>query len=947
MLGDLEIPVSESSPLLDPRQLVRIEATHRGYLYQHLYAAACLLLAGRTRAQAIVVEHDEDVEIVHPDRRVYVQVKTRTTPLVFSDINGALQRFESLREEHRSGGRSGRASFVLISNIAPGANLLAKLNGAGWPKDVALRWPDGPSQEDAPFPHPWPDIGSAVAACTALAAALPFGLLAPETLVWKLAGCVTQASAGEPPRQDHTFQASELPGLFEQLIVQWQDFPAPPERYRPQVDEPALLSTTPVRIITGFSGAGKTAWVSQAAVHTVGAAAYVDVIDTPGPALASSLARELAARLFGRTGGGLGEILLPGASGLEILQLIGARLTAQGQEVTVVLDNAHCLPASDLRAVIQHTRGLKFTLLCQPGRNVQELEALLAISAEPLRGWAPDTIAQEAAAAGCRGDFAACQRLADLTGGLPLYIQNAMSVTAAQYDGSLRDFCADLEAQTNVVETAQEIILARVFEGLPLQTRAAVGVLSLSDIPLERGEVSALLAESLQLDERSVAVILRQLRPTGSIEIFGGDRIKIHSAIGLLGQAHLAAMGAEPERKAQVALKDLLSNALQRGWEMARLSLYLRMLAATGDIKPLVEFATDELFHEMGIGPEVMAFLEAAAIAKDTDPEDRFWALDGLAFSDTKQDKFQKASEWLDMMDQLIAEHDLGVTERLAVGMKRMNLLAMSGDHEGVLAAFLTVSELLPDRPGHLRIFRYNAARALLDLGRFEEASDEIGELIEEYYEVLGLTPKDITGRNARDIRPLLKEDHNLVDNLKHLADCLDMYGRIANAMGGTSPFARIHAMKFYELAQAPDSLIRVGQDLVDEFVGRNDFIGARQMIETNLLPNVLHLKLAARIIPVRSQYAVVLAMCGDFAAADAEMARLAPYEAGLDERGQWELRNQRKAIAKLRLTGPPPQLRLGRPPAAVRPTGPPRTKVGRNEPCPCGSGRKYKKCHG
>ncbi|MBK9320663.1 MAG: SEC-C domain-containing protein [Bacteroidetes bacterium] len=23
------------------------------------------------------------------------------------------------------------------------------------------------------------------------------------------------------------------------------------------------------------------------------------------------------------------------------------------------------------------------------------------------------------------------------------------------------------------------------------------------------------------------------------------------------------------------------------------------------------------------------------------------------------------------------------------------------------------------------------------------------------------------------------------------------------------------------------------------------------------------------------------------------------------------------------------------------------RTKVGRNEPCPCGSGKKYKSCHG
>ena len=35
----------------------------------------------------------------------------------------------------------------------------------------------------------------------------------------------------------------------------------------------------------------------------------------------------------------------------------------------------------------------------------------------------------------------------------------------------------------------------------------------------------------------------------------------------------------------------------------------------------------------------------------------------------------------------------------------------------------------------------------------------------------------------------------------------------------------------------------------------------------------------------------------------------------------------------------PPPQPRT-----SVQPTGP---KVGRNEPCPCGSGKKYKKCHG
>jgi uncharacterized protein YecA (UPF0149 family) len=33
-----------------------------------------------------------------------------------------------------------------------------------------------------------------------------------------------------------------------------------------------------------------------------------------------------------------------------------------------------------------------------------------------------------------------------------------------------------------------------------------------------------------------------------------------------------------------------------------------------------------------------------------------------------------------------------------------------------------------------------------------------------------------------------------------------------------------------------------------------------------------------------------------------------------------------------------------GEKPETVRREGP---RVGRNDPCPCGSGRKYKKCHG
>src|SRR5580698_5862272 len=92
-----------TSTVLDIRQLERIEAVHRGFLFQHLYAVACLFLASGAGATDIIVEHDEDVEIALPARRLYVQVKTRREPLVYSDIEGAVRRFDALRKEHESG----------------------------------------------------------------------------------------------------------------------------------------------------------------------------------------------------------------------------------------------------------------------------------------------------------------------------------------------------------------------------------------------------------------------------------------------------------------------------------------------------------------------------------------------------------------------------------------------------------------------------------------------------------------------------------------------------------------------------------------------------------------------------------------------------------------------------------------------------------------------------
>lgn len=54
----------EKVAVVSERQLIRIEAVHRGFLYQHLYGAACLLLAGAAGVERVVVERDEDVEVV-------------------------------------------------------------------------------------------------------------------------------------------------------------------------------------------------------------------------------------------------------------------------------------------------------------------------------------------------------------------------------------------------------------------------------------------------------------------------------------------------------------------------------------------------------------------------------------------------------------------------------------------------------------------------------------------------------------------------------------------------------------------------------------------------------------------------------------------------------------------------------------------------------------------
>ncbi|ATB26898.1 SEC-C domain-containing protein [Melittangium boletus] len=941
--------MDEGRPVVvDTAQLTRIEAVHRGFLFQHLYAARSLLLTPGTDVLAVIVESDEDVEIVRANGRTYVQVKFRAGPLGNTDIEAALERFDTYRRLHQSGARPGEAVFVIATNAPLTPSFANRVADPSWPRDVRIDHPGSAASGDPVTPISPASLADAFNVCRELAARLPYALLSPETLVWKLAGAVMAAASGAAPRADHAFRPDELTGLFEQIVIQLQDFPAPPSVYRAQADEPTLLADAPLRLIAGYSGAGKTAWVSQAALHTVGDLAYYDLREVPGPSLASGLSRDLAARIYGASGGRLGEVLLPGASGLEILKGLARRLVSEGRKLTVVLDNAHGPQPSDVEAAVRAAPGLNFVLLCQPGAHQLELARRLGVESETLHGWSPDAIAAEAASMNCRANLADCQALLALTGGLPLYVQNALTVARSELGGDVAALCAQFSALTHSVETVQELILSRTVDALSGLARHALGVLSLSDVPLSHEEIVGVVTASLGIDGRAAAGLLRGLRTAAVLEVFGGDRLKIHDAFRLLGRAQLASLGADSEGAAYRSLRDVLLTSLKADWNYPKQKLFMRILAETVDVKTLVQLGTDELFHEMGLWPEIEAHLRKAAESDSVEPESRFWALDGIVFNAMREGGDIRPH--IERMKRLVTDHDLGQDERLAVGMKEMNLLAREGRADAAMRVKVETQAALKATPAHQRIFRYNAAVALYQLGEHDKAASEAFAVAQEYYDLLGISPQVVLGRNPSKLRPLLKESDDVEDDCKHLADCLDLYAKALNTDGGDAMFARVHAMKFYELAHAPESLIRVGQDLVDEFIGRCDYIGARQVFDANLLPILQQFKLAAYIIPVRSHYAVTLAYCGDFGGAEAEMARLVPYEAGLSATGRLELQKQRQIIAKLRRNPPPPQWLP--PPGFPLPDAAPRSaerlrKLGRNELCFCGSGKKYKKCHG
>jgi hypothetical protein len=932
---------------LDQAQLARIENVHGGFLYQHLYTAAVLLQSASLNWTSVNIEHDEDLEIVSADLHLYVQVKKRSDRLIFSDVEDAINRFNPIRDLHSKRQRSGVPQLWIVCNSILGPDLAARLTRGDWPTDVFLRTPAACSGNPDLLPTPAANIFEAVSACTVWARQVPHSTLSAATLVWKLAAWIQLIASGTT--NDHQVTAGDLVPLFEQLLLQLQQFPTAVVNYRPHENEPPLVSQAPVRVITGFSGSGKTSWAAEVDLHQAGVPVYFDVSDLPGSGVASSLVRELAARLLPTDTNERQAILLPGVLGLQALRVIDRYIISTNANVTVFLDNAHRMSNADIAELIAALAHVKWIVLAQPWPGVAHIEGRYGIAQERLSGWSIATVSKEVELSESFGSPNTCEHLRVITGGLPLFVRDTCRIAKLQYRGDVEACCRAIAGLVTVQTTSQEVIATEVFRKVSAPARQCAAILSLVTMPLDRGQVFSMIAAGSSENSRWVAKCLRELSDWGIVQHLRNGDVRLHDMFGVLATGEQDQLSSDVLTRSREALLARLLR-VETGGGIERFRLMCRILLDVGRIEDLVDVATGnaEMINEYGVAEEISELIRKAASNPNLSSENRFWAQDTLAFWAIQEGEFDTAAALIDQMTVEMERFRLTVRARLALAVKSLMITGLRRKL-GALRAAYRAFDLANANEETSRIVRYNYALALRKCDRPEETVELTGELIHEYYDALEIGLEDVMFKNLPDIADSLGDVSAKADDLKHLADCLDLQAAALLELGRGSAFARIHAHKFYVLSDALSSAVRVGQDFVDEClrVG-SDPEGARMFMEQSLLPVVRERKLLSKLVPVSCQYAVVLAYCGEYRAARRTLAEMRPFIVPDTHQADEfvEQSNLVDAIAsgEVTLDGLNEELLLHE---SLRHAPVRGQKIGRNEPCPCGSGKKYKKCHG
>lgn len=933
--------------VLNEAQLRRIENVHGGFLYQHLYTVALLLSRPSLAWTEVSVERDEDIEVQLGERRLYFQVKKRDRNLTFGDISDVLERFQEIAPEHEAGRRSGIPACWIISNAEPGPDLHKRIR-TDWPADVYLLTPQTCTGDRDTLPAPGLSLESMWEVCVRLARRVPHSTLQPETLVWKLAALVQYLAAGAM-RADHVLNSEALQPLLEQLVAQLQGLPEPLEDYRPQENEPPYQSRDRVRLITGFSGAGKTSWVGELGTHTASPLLYFDVAEMPSAGVPAALAREMAAFVLPEDSPERQQILLPGVSGLQSLRVIDRFLSEHVHDMTIVLDNAHRVSDDILVETVRSMAAAKWIVLAQEWPGHQLFATTTEAGVQTLSGWSRDTIAREATAIGCFGSIENFQSLHDLTGGLPLFVRDALRICKEGYNGDAARYVNDLADHVSLQTTSQEVIVSQVLGRLSEDGKAVAALLSIFTVPFSRDVVIRVIAPALRLTRTQAGLQLRTLYSWGIIRSSAGGDVSLHDSFRLLASERISELSDVVVLNAREELYQAVwANRVGGGPDKFR--LLARLMIETRRIKPLVDLITNtaEIVTEYGLEEEMSALLVKAAEDTSLAPEDRFWAEDTLTFWALNRKDLEEGRTRFEKIQAIVKEFTPSETIRMSVLTKELLIAGLEADPVKLQRVYRSAINSSSDDQAR-RIFSYDYAHGLRTCGRSDLALEIVTDLVAEYYRVLGITPHDVFLHKLNETMAKIKDFDENGDEVKRLADSLDLQGSAAHDIGLYQPFAKLHAHKFFILSSSFTSAVRVGLDFVDEAIAvRGDAEAARDFMENFLLPLINEKKMIGELVPVSCQYAVILAYCGALDSAVKTLQEMSPYIVeGTDGATQYE--NNVRLVEQIRrgeVRLPKSQPVLAEMRTAREPYRAP-VKIGRNDPCPCGSGLKYKKCCG
>lgn len=924
-----------------------VEAVYRGFLFQHLYAVGCLLLARmHPELKEVISEQDEDVEVVLTRERRYVQVKYRSTELQTSDVSAALDRFRTLRDDHLQGRKQTGYQFVIVCNREPSAALRGDSRVADL--GVHLVSPSVPLPADWTMPPALNTIDEALEWCRQQAELVPHTRLEARTLVWKLATEVSLASAGRRPG-GHVFETSALADLFELLFVRHQHLPKAPAPYRAFESTPHLEEPGRVTLVVGLSGAGKTGWFAERALHLSGAVVYFDVGDNSDATVAPALVREIAGALADSGASDpVRSALYAGASGLTSLRAIDGVLARSGTLLTVAIDNVHRISAHRVTEIVSALPAVQWVLLAQPSSSTPELRARLGCEEQSLAGLAIDAIAGVFRDSGLPVTFAQAQRLKAITGGLPLFVNDAAFLCARRFSGDCDSLCQALEDASTTESSGQDAVLRASIENGNPQARRAAAALALASVRLAESEAVTVLTEGICLDPSEASRCIRELTDRGLVQVFANRDVVVHDAFRTVVRGIRCLLPEETDRVRHV-LGRLFRLSISPS-APDRFIAYCRIAPHIGETRVVIDMAGSipEHLHEHGSADALRQILTDTLEDSALSDEDRFWAADTLTFwAIQRGDEAGRIHSDMVLLEQRLAAVSNDRRARQTVAIKRLLVAGKDEDLDRARKIYAQAMGDAADDPHGWLILRYTYGVALMLCDALEAADLVTSTVANGYLRLVGLRPEQLFATNALDIRRSLGDKADEIELIKHVADAIDLRARVVAARGGVVALLKMWAFKLYALAVAPSSAVNAGKDVVDELLSIGALGDAKGFMERTLIPGIAEFRLPEEIIPLRAQYAVVLAYDGQVERARNQLADLTVFASSSPLLAA-ELENQRRLIeaiasGEVRLT---PRGRGGLDRSGLL-LDVPRLQAGRNEPCPCGSAVKFKRCCG